>query len=288
MPRRALLAALSLPNAGRTQPMPPFGGAVFAHAVVAAERLSGGRFGVAVLDTENGQAFAHRGAERFAFCSTFKCILAAATLDAVDLGRERLDRAIPVTPGDLVPHAPVTGQHVGGTLTVQALCEAMMSWSDNPAANLLLRALGGPAALTEFARGLGDAEFRLDRIETALNEAAPGDPRDTTTPAAMLATLQRLLVGDALAPASREILAGWLIGCRTGDRKIRAGLPADWRCGDRTGSGERGTTNDIAILWPPRRRPLLVVGFITESATALEQRDAALAALGRGVAAALA
>jgi beta-lactamase class A len=183
----------------------------------------------------------------------------------------------------------VTGKHVGTEgLTVAELCEAIIVWSDNAAANLLLSTIGGPAGLTGFARGLGDDQFRLDRMETALNEAIPADPRDTTTPLAMLGDLDRLLLGDVLSPASRARLIEWLVACRTGDQKIRAGLPKDWRCGDKTGAGGHGTNNDIAILWPPRRRPILVASYLTGTTAALDSRNAALAAIGRAIVAALA
>jgi beta-lactamase class A len=267
----------------------PFGGERFTQAVRAAEAQGGGRLGVAVLDTETGRHFAWRGEERFPFASTFKFLLAAATLAEVDAGRERLDRRLPIAASDMVEHAPVTGKHVGAQgLTVSELCEATMVWSDNPAANLLLPQVGGPAGLTAFARKLGDDQFRLDRIETALNEATPGDPRDTTTPQAMLGNLDRLVLGEALSPGSRALLTAWLVGCRTGDQKIRAGLPKDWRCGDKTGGGGHGTNNDIAILWPPGRRPILVASYLTDTKTPLETRNAALAALGRAIAEALA
>ena len=261
-----------------------FGGEAFAEAVRAAEALGAGRLGVGVLDTETGARFTWRGDELFPLASTFKLVLAAAVLAILEAGRERLDRRLPITASDMVPHAPVTGQHIGPEgLTVEALCAATMVWSDNPAANLLLPLVGGPAGLTAFARGLGDARFRLDRTETALNEAIPGDPRDTTTPGAMLGTLDRLLTGTALAPPSRALLTEWLIACRTGDARLRAGLPGGWRCGDKTGTGGHGTTNDVAILWPPARRPILVAAYLTGTGASPGTRDAALAALGRGV-----
>lgn len=142
--------------------------------------------------------------------------------------------------------------------------------------------------LTGFARRFGDERLRLDRIETALNEAAPGDPRDTTTPLAMLGALDRLLLGDALSPASRGLLIDWPVACRTGDAKIRAGLPQGWRCGDKTGGGGFGTNNDVAILWPPGRRPVLVASYLTQTVAPVEARNAAHAAVGRAIAAALA
>lgn len=283
----AALATL-VPARAETATPGLFGGETFGHAVRAAELQGAGRLGVAILDSESGRRFAWRGGERFPLTSTFKFLLAGAVLAEVDRGHERLDRRVPIAAADLVEYAPVTGRHVGVGLTVSELCEATVVWSDNPAANLLLPILGGPAGLTGFARRLGDGESRLDRIETALNEATPGDLRDTTTPEAMLGDLDRLLLGEALSPASRTRLTDWLVACRTGDRRIRAGLPAGWRCGDKTGTGGFGTTNDVAILWPPERRPILVAAYLTESPAPLEVRSAALAAVGRAVAAALA
>jgi beta-lactamase class A len=245
--------------------------------------------GVALSTPETGQRFAWRGDERFPAASTFKFVLAGAILAEVDRGREQLERRVPIMASDLVEYAPVTGKHVGRQgLTVSELCEATVVWSDNPAANLLLPIVGGPAGLTGFARRLGDEHFRLDRIETALGEGTPGDPRDTTTPSAMVGDLDQLLLGAVLSPGSRARLTDWLVGCRTGDQRIRAGLPQGWRCGDKTGSGGYGTTNDIAILWPPGRRPILLAGYLTETKTPPEARNAALASVARAVAAGIA
>jgi beta-lactamase class A len=282
------LATLT-PALARSSTGSPFGAEPFAQAIRAAEAEGAGRLGVAVLDTETGKRFAWRGEERFPVCSTFKFVLAGAVLAAVDRGRERLDRRIPIAASDLLEYAPVTGKHVGAEgLIVAELCEAIIVWSDNAAANLLLPAIGGPAGLTGFARGLGDDRFRLDRMETALGEARPGDPRDTTTPQAMLGDLDRLLLGAELSPVSRARLTDWLVDCGTGYKRIRAGLPEGWRCGDKTGSGGYGTTNDIAILWPPGRRPILITSYLTETTASLDAREAALAAVGRAIAEALA
>lgn len=259
-----------------------------ARAIRAAEARAGGRLGVAVLDTHTGWRLDPRGGERFPVASTFKVLLAAAVLAEVDRGRESLDRRVPIAAGDLVEYAPVTGKHVGPEgMSVAALMEATVVWSDNPAANLLLPVVGGPAGLTEAVRGWGDGEFRLDRTETALGEGRPGDPRDTTTPLAMLGSLHRVLLGDVLRPESRALLLGWMLGCRTGDAKIRAGLPEGWRCANKTGGAGHGTNNDVALLWPPGRGPVLLAAFLTESTAGQAGRDEALASVGRAVAAAI-
>ena len=248
------------------------------------EAESGGRLGVAALDTSNGNRAGHRMDERFAMCSTFKLLASAAVLARVDAGKERLDRRVAYAKSDLVTYSPITEKHVGDGMTLSELCEAAITLSDNTAANLLLASLGGPQGVTDFARSLGDTMTRLDRIETALNEATPGDPRDTTTPAAMLANIRALVLGDALSPPSRDQLKAWLLANKTGGGRLRAGLPGDWAIGDKTGSGDYGTTNDVGVVWPPGRAPLVVTIYFTETKAALEQRIAVLASVGRAIA----
>ena len=246
------------------------------------ERRNGGRLGVVALDTANGRLVGHRADERFPLCSTFKFLAAALVLARVDRGEEKLDRRVVYSEKDLVTYSPVTKNGVGpGGLSMSELCDAAVTLSDNTAGNLLLASFGGPPALTAFTRTLGDELTRLDRIETALNEATPGDLRDTTTPAAMVHDMQRLLVGDALSPSSRERLAGWLIASKTGAKRLRAGFPADWRVGDKTGSGDHGTANDVAIAWPPGRAPVLVAAYYTGSTIADEARSSVIAEAGR-------
>jgi beta-lactamase class A len=177
---------------------------------------------------------------------------------------------------------PVTQPRVNGEpMSVAELCHAAVAVSDNAAANILLRSFGGPAALTAYARSLGDPVTRLDRIEPELNEEKPGDPRDTTSPRAMLRTMQHLVLGDALTPASRAQLTGWLVDNRVGATRLRAGLPAGWRIGDKTGAGAKGTNNDVGVLWPPRGVPVLVTAYLTGSAADGPGRDKAPAGVGR-------
>ncbi|APW36000.1 class A beta-lactamase [Rhodoferax koreense] len=286
----AALAAIAasgcaLPRSGPSAAASDAPAARFRQRMQAIEQASGGRLGVAVRDTHSGAAFAHRGGERFPLCSTFKFLAAAQVLARVDSGAEQLDRRIAVLASDLVPYAPVTQPRVGGEpMTVAELCDAAVTLSDNVAGNLLLRSFGGPAALTAYLRGLGDGQTRLDRIEPELNQALPGDPRDTTTPEAMLQTLHRIVLGDALSPPSRAQITRWLVDNKTGDRKIRAALPAGWRVGDKTGAGAFGTNNDIAVLWPPGRLPMLpvlVTAYLTDTSADQAVRDQALAEVGR-------
>jgi beta-lactamase class A len=253
------------------------------------ERTAQGRLGVAMLDTGSGLALGWRQDERFAMASTFKAVLAGWMLALVDQGRERLDARVHYAKADVVAYSPVSGARAGdgGGLTVGELCAATVSLSDNTAANVLLARHGGPAAFTAFVRSLGDQVTRLDRTEPALNEAAVGDPRDTTTPQAMLQTLQKLVLGDALTPTSRAWLQRWLVETSTGDKRLRAGVPG-WKVGDKTGTaGDSGTANDIAVLWPPGGgAPVVVTCYLTRSKVSPEQRDAAIAQVARAVVAA--
>lgn len=244
----------------------------------ALEREAGGRLGVAVLDTGSGASGGHRVDERFPMCSTFKWLASALVLDRVDRGLERLDRELPVSAADLVPHSPVTSEHVAaGRMRLDALCEATITLSDNAAANLILASYGGPAALTRYARSLGDQVTRLDRTEPDLNEARPGDPRDTTSPAAMVATLRRVLLGDALSARSRAQLTQWMRDTRTSGDRMRARLPAGWQAADKTGGGENGTTNDVGLLWPPSGKPIVLAVYYTESTAPAAVRNGVIA-----------
>jgi beta-lactamase class A len=248
----------------------------------AGEPASGGRLGVAVL--QDGRMEGHRLDERFPMCSTFKWLAAACVLHRVDLGLERLDRRVDYGADVLQPHSPLTAPHAGrGGMTMGQLCEAAITVSDNAAGNLLLASFGGPQALTTYARGLGDEVTRLDRWEIKLNEALPGDPRDTTSPRAMAQLLHACLVGDALSQRSREQLARWMEATRSNGQRLRADLPAGWRMGSKTGTGDRGTTNDVGIFWPPGRPPVIVAVYLTNTQAPEAARNAAVAQVARRV-----
>lgn len=268
--RRTLLAGatLLLPSAAMAQPR------------FAAWEGRGIRIGVAALDTGNGHTLFYRPDERFLMCSTFKLVLAAAILRRIERKEERLDRLVHYTKADLLPVSFVTTPNVATGLSVEALCAAIIHVSDNTAANLLLRSMGGPAALTAFLRETGDATTHMDRREPDLN--VRNGEKDTTTPRAMLATMRALLLGNALQPASRERLIRWMEEVTTGSTLLRAGFPGGWRIGDKTGRGQGGEINDLAIVRPPGRAPLLVCAYTTGAA------DKTLAEIGRTVSAAFA
>ena len=282
--RRALLMGALL-SAPLLLPLSRRSGAAetddLANSLKAIEARSGGRLGVAIMDMATGREYGHRADERFPLCSTFKFLAAACVLARVDEGKEHLDRRIPINNTDLVDYSPATGPNAGRDMSLAELCEAALTLSDNTAGNLLLASFGGPAGLTEFALSMGDDITRLDRTEPDLNEAAPGDPRDTTTPAAMIGNLRRLLLGDILSQASRDQLTAWMRANKTGDTRLRAGVPTGWKVADKTGSGRNGATNDIGALWPPNGPPLLAAVYLVETSSSADQRNEIIARVGR-------
>jgi beta-lactamase class A len=246
----------------------------FAGHVQTLESELGARIGVAALGLTGGD-LTYRADERFPMCSTFKLLLAACVLQRVDDGRESLSHTIAYGPNDLLDHAPAARAHLAeGAMSVRDLCAAAVTLSDNTAANLLLASVGGPAAVTAYARSLGDGVTRLDRNEPTLNSAVPGDPRDTTSPRAFAEDLRRLVLGTALSPPSRALLIAWLEATQTGASRIRAGAPAGARVGDKTGTGSNGTVNDTAVVWRAGGAPMVLSVFVTGSRleTALTER----------------
>jgi beta-lactamase class A len=232
------------------------------------ERESGGKLGVFAVDTATGRALAWRADQRFPFCSSFKAPLAAFVLSKVDRGDLRLDQPVAYGAADVLSYyAPVTRQHLAdGAMTVEALCAAAVDYSDNIAANLLLRETGGPAALTAWMRGTGDPAFQLSHNEPLLNRSRLGEATDTTTPRAMTSSFRRFALGDVLSQASRARFTGWLAANTTGGQRLRAGLPQGWPVGDKTGTWNEGwfSTIDVALVWPPRRAPWVIAGFVTD------------------------
>lgn len=229
--------------------------------LAALERKFDARLGVYALGTGTGETVVHRADERFAFCSTFKGLAAAAVLHRNPLSH--LDTVVTYDEDDLMKHSPVTGRHVASGMTIRELCDAAVRHSDGTAGNLLLRDLGGPGRLTAYARSLGDKVTRMDRTEPAITEAAPGDPRDTTSPRAFGTDYRKIVLGDALPSGKRGFLRDLLERNTTGARRIRAGVPASWKVADKTGTGDHGTLNDIAVAWPPRSAPPLVIAIMS-------------------------
>ncbi|MCQ9616410.1 class A beta-lactamase [Paenalcaligenes niemegkensis] len=247
--------------------------------IAALEHRHGGRLGVATLDTATGMRSAYRGNERFLICSTFKLLLTAAVLKRVDNNEEQLDRRITFDRSLILAWAPVTGLNVGSPgMSIQELCEATMIMSDNTAANLLLETLGGPAAVTAYARSLGDTKTRLDHIEP-LDGSQQGD-EDTTTPQSMLENMQKIMLGKTLSEESRTRLINWFAMNQTGSQTLKAGLSSDWLIGDKTGAANN-TNNDIALITPPGRQPILVAAYYTNDGINSNARKAVLAKVGK-------
>tara|TARA_B100000678_G_scaffold254527_5_gene231762 strand:+ start:12723 stop:13637 length:915 start_codon:yes stop_codon:yes gene_type:complete len=228
----------------------------------------GGRIGVSAVNLDTGFTLTHRGDERFAMCSSFKWLLAALVLKQVDAGNLFLEQTVYFTRDDMVPHAPVTESVLGlGYLTVAELCEATVQTSDNPAANLLLRLIGGPEGFTEMLRADGADTTRLDRWEPELNANTPGDPRDTTTPNAMVSLMGYYLFGAGLSGRSADLVKEWMTGATTGLDRLRAGFPDYWISGDKTGTSSNDQTNDVAFAFQPStpHQPVLISSYLNVS-----------------------
>lgn len=273
MKRLAWLALLALAS-----PAYAFDEARLNAAAQAQETALSARLGAAVLDTATGQLWRYHADQRFPMDSTHKAFSCAALLAKADRGEASLDRRVVIAKADLVEYSPITEKR--DALSLAELCAAALGVSDNTAANLILAADGDPGGVTAFFRALGDETSRLDRTEPDLNEAAPGDPRDTTTPAAAVADLDKILLGDALKPASRARLTQWMIDDRVAGPLLRAALPAGWRIADKTGNGGHGSRGIVAVIWPPNRAPLVAAVYLCDTAAAIDARNAAIAHIG--------
>ncbi|NSL55780.1 class A beta-lactamase [Uliginosibacterium aquaticum] len=257
--------------------------ASFEDILASHEARLGGRIGLAILDTGSGALQTVKGTQRFPMMSTFKTLACAMLLAEVDAGRLRLETLVEIRPEALLSYAPVSTKLVGQPFSLQQACDATMRTSDNTAANLVLQAIGGPAAVTRFMRGLGDEVTRLDRIEPALNSALPDDPRDTSSPLAMVRSLQTLLFGEVLQPASRAQLKQWMLDNEVAGPLFRAELPSGWVIADRSGAGDNGSRGITAILWPPQRAPLIVSLYLTGTRADMPELNRSVAEIGREI-----
>lgn len=254
-------------------------------ALDALERRDDARLGLVAIDTGSGATVTHRAGERFPFASAAKVFIAATVLDDARSGD--LDAVVPIEQRDMLSYAPVTSQHVGSGMTVRALLDAMLRSSDNTAANLLVARVGGPSVVQQWLRGIGDQVTQVVRVEPDLNEATPGDERDTTTPAQFAADLRTVLLGDALRPEDRKMLVETMAGTTTGAATIRAGVPTGWSVADKTGTGSYGVRNDIGIVTPPGRAPIVLVVMTSRSRADAKPVDALVAAATKVTVAAL-
>ncbi|MEV3854318.1 class A beta-lactamase [Streptomyces sp. NPDC050095] len=277
-------AGTASPSTESAKSTPPAANGAF----TALEKEFGARLGVYAVDTGSGAVVAHRADERFAYASTYKALAAGAVLRKHSV--DDLDRiVVRYTRDDLVAHSPVTEKHVDTGLSLRAVCDAAIRYSDNTAGNLLFDQLDGPKGFQAALAALGDDTTRADRHETALNEATPGDLRDTSTPRALAADLRAYAVDDTLGPAKRALLVDWLKRNTTGDDVIRAGVPDTWQVGDKTGTAEYGTRNDIAVAWPPKSSsPIVIAVLSTHAAQDATPDDRLVARAAKAVVAALA
>lgn len=233
------------------------------------------RLGVYALDTGTGRSVEYRADERFGYASTIKALAVGAVLAATS--PEQLDEVVRYGAEDLVMHSPITEQHVATGMTLRDVAEAAVRYSDNTAGNLLFARLGGPDGLAQALRALGDDVTQPVRWEPDLNAYTPGDPRDTSTPRALATSLAAYAVGDALSEQDRAVLVDWLVRNTTGDTLIRAGVPAGWRVGDKTGTARYGTRNDIAVVWPPDGAPIVLAVLSTRDQADAPPDDALIA-----------
>lgn len=247
------------------------------------EASSGGHLGVAAINTANNERINYHAEERFPFCSTFKVMVVAAILKQSMSDPHLLQQKVNYTEQDVDAsgYAPITKNDLASGMTISDLCAAALCYSDNNAANLLIKKLGGSQAVTSFARSIGDSVFNLDRLEPELNSGIPGDICDTSTPAAMEKSLQKLTLGNALGSVQREQLLTWMKNNTTGDTRIRAGVPKGWIVADKTGSGSYGITNDIGLIWPPEGAPIIVSIYFTQDKKEAPKRDDIIAAATR-------
>ncbi|MGZ3275134.1 MAG: class A beta-lactamase [Caulobacteraceae bacterium] len=284
--RRTLLAAApALAIAGPAFSWPAFIEPAPA-PIRAYERKTNGRVGLYAENLHTGKKLTWRSGERFVMCSTFKASLAACVLSRVDMGQERLDRMVSYGEKDLLDYAPVAKAKdnlARGALSIEALCKGAVELSDNTCANLLLSAGGGPAALTNFWRTTGDGASRLDANEPELNRSQPGDPHNTTTPAAMAGNLKRLVIGSMLLPPSRERLTNWMLDCQTGANRLRAGLPKAWSVADKTGNNGKDAAGDIAVAWIKPGEPVLICAYTQGGSPRPDDHETLFAGIGKVV-----
>jgi beta-lactamase class A len=253
-------------------------------ALKAIQKRCGGRLGVHILDTQSGRRIALDDKSRYAMASTFKLPLAASLLWQADKGAFPLLHQLAIDKGDLLPNSPILAKAIetGVTeLTVRDLCGAAVAYSDNAAANILLKAMGGPAAFTQFMRSIGDETTRLDRFEPDLNSNLPGDERDTTTPFAMVESMLRIFTQDVLTLTSRALLIDWMTTSKTGADRVRKGLPRTWVSSDKTGTGPNGAFNDLVMTWPLERRPIIIAVYMSGSTQNPTQLAAGHAEIGK-------
>ena len=286
---RIVLAVLGLGSALAIQsPAFALDADILSRSVQEEEKRLGARIGVAVIDTKDGTRWNHRGDERFPLNSTHKAFTCAAFLNKVDKSQLALNQTVSVAPASLVPYSPVIEKYVAPqTISLDEVCRAAVSYSDNTAGNVITDAIGGPSAFTSFMQSIGDNKTRLDRKEPELNEATPQDARDTTTPNAIAESLRKIIRGDALTVPSKTLLVGWMVQDKVADALLRAAIPKTWTIADKSGAGGHGSRSIVAVIWPDSRAPVIVGVYITQTVASMSESNAAIARMGKALAEAL-
>lgn len=242
------------------------------------------RIGFAVFDAKDNSMRNYRGNERFPINSTHKVLSCAALLANVDHGHSTLGDKVSFDQSKLVDYSPVTKDRIQPkTMTLGELCAAAVIYSDNTAANLVFDHIGGPQGLTTFLREMNDLVTRSDRTEPTLNEAVPGDLRDTSTPISMSHTIAKLVLGDTLSATSKTQLGQWMKDDKVADALLRSVLPAGWIIGDKTGAGGYGSRSIVAVVWPPKRQPLVISIYITQTKASMARSNQAIARIGSAI-----
>ena len=260
---------------------------VHANAIIkkieAIESQLGARIGVSIYDVTDNKLWHHNGDTRFPLMSTFKTLACAKLLFDVEKGLQSFDTSSIVTQSSLVKWSPVTEKYIGKKFTLKQACSAAMIMSDNTATNIVLTGIKGPKALTQFMRSIGDEVTRLDRIEPYLGEALDGDKRDTTSPNAMVKSLNTLLFGNTLSQVSKAQLKQWMIDNTGTGSLFRSVLPENWSIADRSGAGGYGSRGITAVVWSNKRSPLIISVYLTQTNASFAQLDQAIANIGKEI-----
>ncbi len=249
-------------------------------SIILIEQNIAGRVGVSVFDTQNNQHWNYKGNERFPMMSTFKTLACAKMLQELDGGDIKANTQYLIKKEDLVVYSPITKKQVGNTITPEKSCEATMLTSDNTAANIVLQHIGGPKGVTDFLRSIGDNVTRLDRFEPDLNEAKINDLRDTTTPNAMVQTLNTILLGEVLTENAQSQLTTWMKNNTISGQLLRSVLPQDWIIADRTGAGAHGSRGITALVWNTKRKPIIISIYLTQTDLSFAERNRVISEIG--------
>ncbi|MFV0575049.1 MAG: class A beta-lactamase [Vibrio sp.] len=241
------------------------------------------RVGVTILDVDSGKLWDHNGDQRFPLTSTFKTIACGKLLNDSEDGQLQLTDTVKVRTVDLVTYSPVVEKYVGKQIELQNACQAAMYMSDNTAANIIIKAVGGTEAVTQFARTLGDKVTRLDRFEPELNQGKPNDERDTTTPNMISQDINALLFGSVLSEQSKQQLKEWMVNNQVTGNLLRSVLPDYWHIADRSGAGGYGSRSITAVVWTDNQSPVIISIYLTQTEASMDELNQAIVEIGKAI-----